>query len=62
LSEIPVAHLRQMAAYAEALKLIFPGRRIEAKLLYTSAPILYDLPDDLVAGHIPRPREVEPQP
>ncbi|HEY1605877.1 MAG TPA: double-strand break repair helicase AddA [Allosphingosinicella sp.] len=62
LDEIPVAHLRQMAAYAEALKRIFPGRRIEAKLLYTAAPILFDLPDDLIARHIPRPQEVEPQP
>lgn len=61
LSEIPVAHLRQMAAYSEALKLIFPGRRIEAKLLYTAVPVLYDLPDELVARHIPRLREVEPQ-
>src|SRR5947209_7444926 len=62
LAEIPVAHLRQMAAYAEALKRIFPGRRVEAKLLYTAAPILFDLPDELVARHIPRVREVEPQP
>jgi ATP-dependent helicase/nuclease subunit A len=61
LDEIPVPHLRQMAAYAEALKLIFPGRRIEAKLLYTAAPILFDLPPDLVDRHIPRPREVEQQ-
>ncbi|HEX4736219.1 MAG TPA: double-strand break repair helicase AddA [Allosphingosinicella sp.] len=62
LDEIPTAHLRQMAAYSEALRRIFPGRRIEAKLLYTAAPALYDLPDDLIARHIPRPREVEPQP
>jgi ATP-dependent helicase/nuclease subunit A len=62
LAEIPVAHLRQMAAYAEALKLIFPGRRIEAKLLYTAAPVMHDLPPALIARHIPRPREVEPPP
>ncbi len=61
LGEIPIAHLRQMAAYAEALKRIFPGRRVEAKLLYTATPALYDLPDDIIARHIPRPREVEPQ-
>ena len=34
----PPAHLRQMAAYRDALRVIFPGRRIEAKLLYTAAP------------------------
>jgi ATP-dependent helicase/nuclease subunit A len=52
-SEIPPAHLRQMAAYAEALKIIFPGRRIEAKLLYTSGPLLHDLAPDLLARHLP---------
>lgn len=51
---IPVPHLRQMAAYAEALRVIFPGRRIEAKLLYTSAPVLHDLPDDLLARYLPQ--------
>jgi len=51
--EIPPAHLRQMAAYAEALKIIFPGRRIEAKLLYTSGPELHDLPNDLLERHLP---------
>ncbi|HYE27529.1 MAG TPA: double-strand break repair helicase AddA [Allosphingosinicella sp.] len=51
--EIPVPHLRQMAAYVEALKVIFPGRRIEAKLLYTAAPVLFDLPDALLDGHRP---------
>ncbi|MDB5691607.1 MAG: addA, partial [Alphaproteobacteria bacterium] len=62
LADIPIAHLRQMAAYAEALKLIFPRRRIEAKLLYTAAPVVHDLPAELIARHIPRLREVEPQP
>ncbi|MFN3388826.1 MAG: PD-(D/E)XK nuclease family protein, partial [Allosphingosinicella sp.] len=53
LSDIPVPHLRQMAAYSEALRVIFPGRRIEAKLLYTAGPVLHDLPEDLLAAHLP---------
>jgi ATP-dependent helicase/nuclease subunit A len=53
LAEIPVPHLRQMAAYAEALKRIFPGRRIEAKLLYTAGPRLHDLPPELLERHNP---------
>ncbi|HEX8578076.1 MAG TPA: PD-(D/E)XK nuclease family protein, partial [Allosphingosinicella sp.] len=53
LAAIPVPHLRQMAAYSEALGVIFPGRRIEAKLLYTSGPTLFDLPDDLLAWYRP---------
>jgi ATP-dependent helicase/nuclease subunit A len=53
LEEIPAAHLRQMAAYAEALRVVFPGRSIEAKLLYTAGPVLFDLPPDLLAGYAP---------
>jgi ATP-dependent helicase/nuclease subunit A len=59
LDEIPTAHLRQMAAYAAALRVIFPGRRIEAKLLYTSAPFLYDLPDALLDRFAPGAGVVE---
>jgi ATP-dependent helicase/nuclease subunit A len=51
--EIPVPHLRQMAAYSDALAIIFPGRRIEAKLLYTAGPILHDLPAALLARYRP---------
>lgn len=49
--DIPTYHLRQMAAYAAALAVIFPGRRIEAALLYTAGPVLHLLPDALLAGH-----------
>ena len=51
--EVPAAHVRQMAAYAAALQVIFPDRRIEAALLYTSAPRLITLPHDLLAAHKP---------
>lgn len=39
-SDVPAYHLRQMAAYRDALAAIFPGRRIETALLYTAAPRL----------------------
>jgi len=45
-AEIPAAHLRQMAAYRAALRVIFPDRPVEAVLLYTAAPVLHALPDD----------------
>jgi ATP-dependent helicase/nuclease subunit A len=32
-----------MAAYTEALAVIFPGRRISAALLYTAGPQLFEL-------------------
>jgi len=41
---VPPAHRAQMEAYSEALRVIFPGRRVEASLLYTSGPRLITLP------------------
>jgi len=38
--EIPNAHRAQMQAYAEALRVIFPGRQVSASLLYTAGPKL----------------------
>ncbi|QDP20472.1 double-strand break repair helicase AddA [Sphingomonas xanthus] len=42
-ADIPQGHRLQMDAYAQALAVIFPGRRIEASLLYTSGPRLFKL-------------------
>ena len=50
---IAPSHLRQMAAYAAALNVIFPGRAIRVSLLYTSGPRLIDLPDTLLAPYKP---------
>ncbi|MDQ8755135.1 double-strand break repair helicase AddA [Sphingosinicella sp. LHD-64] len=50
---IPPAHLRQMAAYRAALRVVFPDRPVRAALLYTAAPILHALPDDLLDAHGP---------
>ena len=44
LVSVPPAHRKQMEAYAEALKVIFPGRKVEASLLYTAGPRLITLP------------------
>ena len=40
LSAAPESHLKQIAAYAAALAQVFPGRAIEAALLYTAGPVL----------------------
>lgn len=53
LDAVPPYHIRQMAAYVAALDVVFPGRRVEAGLLYTAGPVLFALPDDLVAAHKP---------
>ena len=42
-TEIPNTHRAQMTAYAEALRVIFPGREIRSALLYTAGPKLIEL-------------------
>ncbi|MBX9643617.1 MAG: PD-(D/E)XK nuclease family protein, partial [Novosphingobium sp.] len=51
LDEVPVAILRQMAAYAAALEATYPGRVVEAALLYTEVPSLLEIPAALLAAH-----------
>lgn len=53
-ADVAPAYLRQMAAYRDALRVIFPGRRVEAALLYTAAPRLVRLGDALLDAHKPR--------
>jgi ATP-dependent helicase/nuclease subunit A len=54
-SEIPAAHLRQMALYVAALEVIFPDRQVDAGLLYTAGPVLHALSPALLAAHRPQP-------
>jgi ATP-dependent helicase/nuclease subunit A len=49
----PPYHLAQMAGYAAALGAIFPGRRIEAGLLYTAGPKLVVITPEQLAAHKP---------
>ena len=53
LDQVPEHHLRQMSAYAAALRVIFPERRVEASLLYTSGPTLIPLPQSVLDAHKP---------
>jgi ATP-dependent helicase/nuclease subunit A len=53
LEQVPLHTLKQMGAYAAALAVIYPGRRIEAALLYTQAPVLIAIPTELLAIHKP---------
>ena len=50
---VPPYHLRQMAAYAAALGVIFPGRAVAAALVYTAGPTLIGLPAALLAAAKP---------
>jgi len=42
-AKIPNSHRAQMNAYAEALRVIFPGRAVRTSLLYTAGPKLIEL-------------------
>jgi ATP-dependent helicase/nuclease subunit A len=53
LEQVPLSTVRQMAAYVAALGAIYPGRRIEAAVLYTQTPRLIALPPDLLEAHKP---------
>ena len=53
LAGVPKSIVRQMAAYAAALEVAYPGRQIDAAVLYTSAPALIEIPGDLLARFKP---------
>ena len=59
IDDVPAFHLAQMAGYAAALEVIFPGRRVSVALLYTAGPRLITVPDALLAAHKPGYRDRE---
>ncbi len=50
-ADIPVATLRQMAAYVAALEAIYPGREVRAAVLYTHAPALFGIASETLEHH-----------
>lgn len=52
--DVPDGYVKQMAAYAAAMAVIFPGRAITAALLFTSGPRLVDLPAAMLNANKPR--------
>jgi ATP-dependent helicase/nuclease subunit A len=53
LEEMPDSTIKQMGAYAAALEVIFPGKRVEAVVLYTQTPQLIAIPGDILAANKP---------
>ena len=51
LGEVPAATLRQLAAYAAALGVTYPGRTVQAAVLYTATPRLIAIPEAVLAEH-----------
>ncbi len=52
---VPVAYLRQLAAYAVLLGRLYPGRAVRAGLVWTAVPVLMPVPAALLATHAPEP-------
>lgn len=48
------AYLAQMAVYAAVLREVFPGRAIEAALVWTDGPKLMPVPEKVMAGTLAR--------
>lgn len=57
LDEVPRSTLKQMAAYAAALQVIYPGKRIEAAVLYTQTPQLIAIPPEVLTANAPKETE-----
>ena len=53
-AETPEGILRQMAAYAEALRQIYPDHRIDTAILWTRTATLMPLPPDIVRAAMQR--------
>ncbi|MFC3096324.1 double-strand break repair helicase AddA [Alteraurantiacibacter palmitatis] len=53
LDQMQQATVRQMAAYVAALEVIFPGKAVEAAVLYTQTPQLIAIPSEILAAHKP---------
>lgn len=53
IDDIPSSTLRQMGAYASALKVIYPDRNIRAAVLYTQNAELIEIPATILAANNP---------
>jgi len=52
-ADVPVAYLRQMAAYRVALRQIYPAKTVQAVLLWTDGPTVMRLEEGLLDAHEP---------
>jgi ATP-dependent helicase/nuclease subunit A len=50
------AYITQMAIYAAVLRAIFPGRQVEAALVWTDGPKLTPVPEDMLRSALVRLR------
>ncbi len=54
LKAVPESHQLQLALYRAVLERLYPGRKVDAVLVYTEAPRLIAVPSERLDGHISR--------
>lgn len=54
LAKVPDAYVAQLALYRQLLEPLYPGRTVEAALLFTEGPYLIDIPGDAMRGALRR--------
>ena len=52
--QVASAYLRQLSAYRAAIAVIYPGKSISCKILWSAVPALMDIPHELLDIHMPR--------
>jgi ATP-dependent helicase/nuclease subunit A len=52
--QVAAAYLRQLSAYRAAIAVIYPGKSIACKILWSAVPLLMDIPAALLDMHAPR--------
>ncbi|WP_395022306.1 double-strand break repair helicase AddA [Dongia sp.] len=52
--QVAPAYLRQLSAYRAAIAVIYPGKSIACKILWSAVPVLMDIPATLLDMHAPR--------
>lgn len=52
-SKVPAVYLKQMAAYRDILRKIYPDKTVRSALLWTDGPLLMPLSDNLLDPHAP---------
>ncbi|HMF67559.1 MAG TPA: PD-(D/E)XK nuclease family protein, partial [Phyllobacterium sp.] len=54
LANVPDAYIAQLALYRQLLEPLYPGKTVEAALLFTEGPHLIDIPADAMRKALAR--------
>ncbi|MET0170260.1 MAG: 3'-5' exonuclease, partial [Aliihoeflea sp.] len=54
LGQVPPAYVAQMALYRALLQPLYPGRPVHAALLFTEAPVMIEVPEDMMDASLVR--------